>query len=542
MTLCSEGLDAASLFTFCAATSWLLNRAPVHCTGFAVGMTIRVQGRGATAFASSVSAQAKSTTWPHLWKRMEPTFYQFLSDRHHAGYIKIACDNVNVEFERIGRQFLGASVVEIVMVDRFGRPSAVVPVTQRRQATSPILSLAFSAIAQPQRSTQKGSAEAALRRATARALKCAHKPVGQALQALPVAVRYRTSGAMQAWNRVYRLVAIDVDVPRSLADPRCSPMTVGKRVKEFLRSHGALDACLTDRIVGTGHLAASVVWHAFWARGAMLYEPTDALQRVFNCSEIGARVPIASIIPMVPALAVSMLSSERYRRDGIEAISVFLHRAVAQDADATRPSEGTASSEAEAPVIGIQLWSRDPSDADEVGKSTMHCLQLVIDDPSQSILDAVNAVVDKAFAGAFDRQPRHSRGSVRSYQALAQRWKDALLYLAKLLLYLGLADAEVREERVYSDTLRTVAGLSRCQRAASHAKIAKLYDRTHVGPAVLCEPLPSAGGVGGTHPLRVLWRRGQFRMQSYGEQHSKQRVRFDWPMVIRGDDSPSSES
>ncbi|MEC4775164.1 hypothetical protein [Burkholderia cenocepacia] len=106
----------------------------------------------------------------------------------------------------------------------------------------------------------------------------------------------------------------------------------------------------------------------------------------------------------------------------------------------------------------------------------------------------------------------------------------------KMLLYLNARDAQVVQDRAYSNAPRHFPGLGKRKRTERLAEIEQLYDRHVVGPAIL--DAEAAGSVPSDSAQREVsdhWRRPHFRMQPYGPQAALRKLIFVGPTLVRPD-------
>lgn len=156
-----------------------------------------------------------------------------------------------------------------------------------------------------------------------------------------------------------------------------------------------------------------------------------------------------------------------------------------------------------------------------VGKSTalddcfIH-MGLPIDDEEKSISEVVQDVVDY-YASQRDFPNNHA-------------FLPVVEHVAKVLVYLGTKDARQRPVLEGTEARRRINGLkSPAKREKAKRQAARLFDRIVVGPADLPEDL--AGGHGGGS-VRPHIRRGHFRAQPYGPQHSLRRPLWIQPTLV----------
>lgn len=156
-----------------------------------------------------------------------------------------------------------------------------------------------------------------------------------------------------------------------------------------------------------------------------------------------------------------------------------------------------------------------------VGKSTalddcfIH-MGLPIDDEEKPISEVVQDVVD-FYASQNDFPNSHA-------------FRPVVEHVAKVLVYLGTKDARQRPVKDGSEAQRKINGLkSPAKREKAQRQAARLYDRIVVGPAELPEEL---AGRSACSSVRPHIRRGHFRAQAYGPQHSLRRPVWIQPTLV----------
>ena len=151
---------------------------------------------------------------------------------------------------------------------------------------------------------------------------------------------------------------------------------------------------------------------------------------------------------------------------------------------------------------------------------------LPIDDEEKPISDVVQDMVDY-YASQSDFPNKHA-------------FRPVVEHVAKVLVYLGTKDARQHKVTEGSEARRRIEGLkSPAKREKAQRQAARLYDRIVIGPAELPEDL--AGGNGcGSSSVRPHVRRGHFRAQAYGPQHTLRRPVWIQPTLV-GKDRISGE-
>ncbi len=150
---------------------------------------------------------------------------------------------------------------------------------------------------------------------------------------------------------------------------------------------------------------------------------------------------------------------------------------------------------------------------------------LPIDDEEKPISDVVQDMVDY-YASQSDFPNKHA-------------FRPVVEHVAKVLVYLGTKDARQHKVTEGSEARRRIEGLkSPAKREKAQRQAARLYDRIVIGPAELPEDL--AGGHSGSSGVRPHVRRGHFRAQAYGPQHTLRRPVWIQPTLV-GKDRISGE-
>lgn len=150
---------------------------------------------------------------------------------------------------------------------------------------------------------------------------------------------------------------------------------------------------------------------------------------------------------------------------------------------------------------------------------------LPIDDEEKPISDVVQDMVDY-YASQSDFPNKHA-------------FRSVVEHVAKVLVYLGTKDARQHKVTEGSEARRRIEGLkSPAKREKAQRQAARLYDRIVIGPAELPEDL--AGGHSGSGSVRPHVRRGHFRAQAYGPQHTLRRPVWIQPTLV-GKDRISGE-
>ncbi|MEJ8846317.1 hypothetical protein [Variovorax rhizosphaerae] len=351
----------------------------------------------------------------------------------------------------------------------------------------------------------------ALDLAIEKALLCTLHADSGAFDRLPVPIRLRAAGAVQAWRDARRIAGPHGVAFRSaVADPAYRPDLLCNPLAELAGGHGTarFDQETNARIADA--CADSVFVQAFWERNGVLYEPTPALHRLLHTSDIAADVPLHMMCPSVPALFI--IPDRASWRDGeVEAIAVFTHGRWKNDA----PAPGR--------VLSFVTWRRwvhpEPSWA-------MGVVNLAVPEDNRTISQAL----DLAALTPPQRGPAISREQARA------EWLPTLDYVAKMLLYLSLDDVPVQLDLAYSAAPRVFSGLGRRKRELRQAEIEQLYDRYVVGPTQIANWSGAhSEEIAGHSHLPAHWRRGHLRMQAHGPRSSLRKIMLIRPTLVRAD-------
>ena len=366
----------------------------------------------------------------------------------------------------------------------------------RKIHSQPKTALRSPSLASPVLSPAQLAIEQALRRTMD-----SHRSV---FDRLPVPVRLRASGALDAWRNVFRMTGQPgATLSAHLADSGYAPMLLLREVREFIATHGTLNLAMPDVRVMVTTAVNSMLTQAFWARQGMLYEPTDALQRLLDLSDIGSDVPLGLVRLPAPALCLIPEASARSRDGAPESVMVFEHG-------------GPPGCHPPQRWLTFATSTRDTSPRPVVGSDLLH---INIDDGAKTIEQALANVPWK------DSDP----------EGLRDHWRQVLSYVTKALLYLSLEHVPVEHERPYSSAPRQFPGLGQRKREERLAAIEQLYDRYLIGPAVMAEVEHRQHGDGQGHSVSPHWRRGHFRMQPFGPAASQRKLIFVMPMIVRAD-------
>lgn len=488
----SPDYSSETIFIDAVTGSLTLDGKPVRCTGIVPGVTMRVSIGGPVPFSSPDAARRYAC---QVWDQVSPKLAGWLS-KPKLGPAKLSGGpGLEIEFGRDGRDVIrpGAMQISVDYTD-----AAVVAYASRR-AQQPFISRASTSGGHV---TQSQLDE--IRRLFGIAVQKTALAWDTLYDRLPMPVRYRATGAIDAWSQFRRATGKNGAEADALL--REAPLS------SLLRVFPQLVECLCQRPLAqmVGPLEASMAaqsfaWQAFSARQGALYEPTPALHRLLEASFIADDVPVGMI--SLPADAVCIVPDPSWWEKGACAIALFRQCA---------ELDGQSY-----PVISCVTVAQQKGPA--AGVRTM-VFDLRLDNPEKTILE------DLEDACAVARDEGEEADESREH------WRYILDYVVKMLLYLSVRDANVVHDRAYTNAPRDLSGLGRRKREERLAEIERLYDRHIVGPAILdADVVGSLPTDGDHHEVRGHWRRPHFRMQPHGPNSSLRKLAFIGPTIVRPD-------
>lgn len=322
---------------------------------------------------------------------------------------------------------------------------------------------------------------------------------------LPIPVRYRASGTIESWAIARRLGGRDgAKLTAALADPNHPVMELQNELDGFVTHCLGQAPFREDERDLTEIYTQSAISQAFWLRKGVLYEPTSALHRLLEASDIASDVPLSLLRLPAPAICIVPEPAMRDRDDGVEAVMVFEHASPSGWNENTR-------------CLTFCVWPHENSP------------QLALPVSFFSIEADGNGLSIEWIIAELSAQKCLDEFSMDS-------WRRILDYVVKVLLYLSLETAPVIHERPYSTAPRKPAALGKLKRLEQFEAIEGLYDRHVVGPAVLPEQSGTSGsGDGSDREMRAHWRRGHFRMQAHGPAAAQRKLIFVMPVLVRAD-------
>ena len=334
---------------------------------------------------------------------------------------------------------------------------------------------------------------------------------GALYERLPIPVRYRASGAIEAWGQVREDAGRSGEEfsRRLISEPLGDLM---HNFPHYLTSWARGNVSCIGGENDMGHAQRSVIMQAYSASHGALYEPTAALHRLLDDAYIADDVPVRMIRFPVDTLCIVPDPSWSGRKSGIDAILLF-RRPKAVDGQAAH-------------ALSVLTWGG-------VGVGEKRRIRL-------ELLEFLIAGTEQTTKSLFDNTPATSWETEDPIDGRASGgrpyWESVLDYAIKMLLYLTVRDAHVVHDRAYSNALRDFSGLGKRRRAERLAEIEQLYDRYVVGPAVLdVEAARVAPADGESGEVRGHWRRAHFRMQPHGPQSTLRKLAFIGPTIVRPD-------
>ncbi len=295
-------LSTEAIFRTVAIGSLALHGQPVRCSGIVPGVTLVI----ATGNADPVDHDHAERVVDKLWTLFRPQLVDWLTSRAvPAGLRMSASHGVQIACGRDGQYVLPAGVMQIevryqaTFASSFEKQSKHSPLIEPMpDPQDSLLALVESAIEKSIRSEDDGYAR------------------------LPIPVRYRASGAIDAWKQVrqaagstgaeFSRLLVEEEIARLLGQfEDCVRTWTGKPLS------GITDAS------GEWHAIRSVAWQAFNASEGALYEPTPAMHRLLDATYIADDVPVGMI--RLPANVLCIIPDPSWwdHDGGIEAITIF---------------------------------------------------------------------------------------------------------------------------------------------------------------------------------------------------------------------------
>ncbi|OHU98956.1 hypothetical protein BLA34_18415 [Ralstonia solanacearum] len=480
-------LSTEAIFWTAAIGSFALHGQPVRCSGIVPGVTLVI----ATGGADPADHDDAERVVAKLWALFRPQLVDWLTSRAApAGLRMSASHGVQIACGRDGLYVLPEGVMKIevryetTFASLFEKQSKHSPLIEPMpDPQDTLLALLESAIDKSIRSEDDVYAR------------------------LPIPVRYRASGAIEAWKQVRQAAGSSgAEFSRLLVEEEIARLL--GQFEDCVRTWtGKPLSAITDAS-GEWHAIRSVAWQAFSASGGALYEPTPAMHRLLDAAYIADDVPVGMIRLPTNALCIVPDPSWWGHDGGIEAISIFCNELGA---------EGQRYG-----LLSFIAWTHHRQRQHRATK----VLQLSLADPQRTIRSFLEELALR------DGEV----GATSGVQSERQYWEQVLDYAIKMLLYLTVRDAHVVHDRAYTDAPRAFSGLGKRKRAERLAEIELLYDRHIVGPALLDAEFSSGLPTDGTsREVRGHWRRPHFKMQPHGPNSSLRKLAFIGPTIVRPD-------
>lgn len=336
---------------------------------------------------------------------------------------------------------------------------------------------------------------------------------------LPMPVRFRATGALRAWTEVLDTLPGMGQARAALIDPAVPVEAARVHLMRALATslfvdEDALREETRSSILSWLVRAAEML--CFWLRGGSLYEPSSSLNAFLERSDISGDMPMELLTLPAPALCIVLPNAEsKQSAGGTGAATVF--QQVETDGKRRRIE------------IALHAFSRD-------GK--LIYLQMVIEGwKPDATIRATLEEAEQQNLRALDSGKDVCIDNPETLKAFFEVMRSTLDHIAKVLLYLKLDNAIVREDRPYSVAPKLFPGLGKRKRELKLAEIDRLYDRYIIGPEGLPEPVQAVSGdsphIG--HQVATHWRRGHFRSQLHGPLNSLRKVVFIAPVLVRAD-------
>ncbi|AXW32891.1 hypothetical protein CJO88_05800 [Ralstonia solanacearum] len=482
-----DHLSTEAIFRTAAIGSLALHGQPVRCSGIVPGVTLVI----ATGSAYPVDHDDAELIVDKLWALFRPQLVEWLTSRGALPGLSMAVSHgVQIACGRDGQYVLSEGAMHIDVQYEEGFASSFAKQSRR----SPLI----------ESTRDPHDNELALLKS---AIEKSIQSEDEVYARLPIPVRYRASGAIEAWKQLRQATG------RSGAEFSRLLVTEGiayllEKFETYIRTWTGRPLSAVTDASGAWHAKRSVAWQAFSASDGALYEPTPAMHRLLDASYIADDVPVGMI--QLPANALCIIPDTSWwdHDGGIEAITIVRHELEA---------EGQRNG-----WLSFMAWTHHR----QRSHRSANVLQLSLADPQRTIRSLLEEIVPQE--GRIDTAPNAQ--NVREY------WGQVLDYAIKMLLYLTVRDAQVVHDRAYTDAPRTFSGLGKRKRAERLAEIELLYDRHIVGPAILdAESIPSLSTDRTSREVRGHWRRPHFKMQPHGPNSSLRKLAFVGPTIVRPD-------
>jgi len=266
---------------------------------------------------------------------------------------------------------------------------------------------------------------------------------GAPFRNLPVPVRFHASGALQAWQAIFDNLASFERARNALADPDI-PTTFAnvelvKAVHPLVmvsKNHPGNAAPILREF-----LVLSTNMLAFWMRSRALYEPTLSLSSLLGGVDMSQELPMHVIQPSDASLCIVPPWQQRHQCGNASAIMIFSHAATAVQQPAKR---------------ALTFLAYYPQNA----TVKMEEVILPVKDENGTLADTMARAMD---ATRLEIGEKLQSQDV-DIDAVTKKWQQILDYTIKVLLYLSIDDAVLRDYRPYTTAPRELAGLGKRKR------------------------------------------------------------------------------
>ena len=329
--------------------------------------------------------------------------------------------------------------------------------------------------------------------------------------ALPHPVTARNADLVPAWQRwsAWQEGALNgtSTADRMIASTRKNFDQCVDMIKDGLRidpiwKKGIVAACAEQQLDTSAVFAAAPLM--FWRRAHALVELSPALQQLLARSDLGDDIPIGLLRPPVSACYIRF-------SEGMQHAAVPRQSRVAEHSRIEGVYVFEAVREEMRAVALVVIWAED-----DQATLSVSSININISDETETLAAVIERICAKA-----------SHGLAMPHLTVAQ-------LCTKIFLYWNLEHAHHERQTPYSDAALQLNRLGPKKAAKLRRHVAKLYDRIFLGPLTL-------PGHCDCDEVSPHWRRGHFRMQSFGPQHAWRKVIFIAPTLVRADRLGESE-
>ena len=282
--------SSRSIFSIALWGSLHLGGRPVRCDGIVPGVSLRVE----TGIAEASDNEAIRLS-RDLWDAVRSRLAQWLAQGPDgASKFGMAGRGLQLEFTWNCTTGLrpGAMQIDVEYAEAFERAYIA------SRAHRPLIELP-PGVPEPPVTVETSARATLIRRAMEQTI-MADSPL---YERLPIPVRYRAAGAIEAWKRVRE----DAGRSGEAFSRRLTSEPIGALMHNFPKFleawAGGNLACIGDED-DMGHAQRSVVMQAFSASHGALYEPTLALHRLLDDAYIADDVPVHLIRLPVDTLCI----------------------------------------------------------------------------------------------------------------------------------------------------------------------------------------------------------------------------------------------